>query len=140
VAVALACASRQRPESAEADLVLRGGPIFLADSAGTFKRAIAIRLGRVIALGEEAEALAGPRTRVVELNGRLVTPGMNDAHCHLGAGGLSLLEVDLGGVTTLAEMERRIAEAARTAGPGEWITGRGWDQTRSIAAAKLDCE
>jgi len=114
----------------QADLLLRNGPIFLADSAGTTRRAIAVRLGRVTAFDEDAEALAGPRTRVVDLGGRLVTPGMNDAHCHLGAGGLSLLEVDLRGVTSLAEIARRVTEAAKSAAPGEWITGRGWDQTR----------
>ncbi|MFL5450715.1 MAG: amidohydrolase [Myxococcales bacterium] len=130
VALVLGCASRQRPQGVQADLLLRNGPIFLADSAGTTRRAIAVRLGRVSAFDEDAEALAGPRTRVVDLGGRLVTPGMNDAHCHLGAGGLSLLEVDLRGVTSLAEIARRVGEAAKSAAPEEWITGRGWDQTR----------
>src|SRR2546423_8843702 len=125
-----ACASRQRPDAFEADLLLRGGPIFLADSAGTTSRALAIRLARVVAHDADAEALVGRRTRVIDLRGRLVTPGMNDAHCHLGAGGLGLLEVDLRGSTSLAEIERRVAEGAKSAAPGEWITGRGWDQTR----------
>ncbi|TMA21154.1 MAG: amidohydrolase [Deltaproteobacteria bacterium] len=129
-ALACACASRQRADAFEADLLLRGGPIFLADSAGTTHRALAVRLARVVALDADAEALVGPRTRVVDLRGRLATPGMNDAHCHLGAGGLGLLEVDLRGSTSLAEIERRVAEGAKSAAPGEWITGRGWDQTR----------
>src|SRR4051812_1774947 len=125
-----ACASRQGPNAYEADLLLRGGPIFLADSAGTMHRALAVRLARVVALDAEAESLAGPRTRIVDLRGRLVTPGMNDAHCHMGPGGLALLEVDLRGATSLAEIERRVAEGAKSAAPGEWITGHGWDQTR----------
>lgn len=123
-------------DAAAADMVLRGGKVFLADSAGTVTRAIALRDGEVIAVGGDAEisALVGPATEVVELAGRLVTPGFNDAHVHFASGGASLLAVDLLGTTSLAEIERRVAEAAATAAPGEWILGRGWDHTRLPAA------
>ena len=90
---ALSCASSPARLPPAADVLLRGGPVFVA--RGKHATAIAIRGDRVVALGEEAERLAGPSTRVVELRGRLVTPGMNDAHCHLGAGGLSMLDVSL---------------------------------------------
>ena len=115
-----------------ADMVLVNGRIFVADSAGTIVRAMAVREGKVVATGSDAEirALAGPGTRVVDLAGRLVTPGFNDAHVHVPAGGGSLLNVDLLGVTSLAEVERRVRDAAAKAEPGEWILGRGWDQTR----------
>jgi predicted amidohydrolase YtcJ len=63
-----------------------------------------------------------------------VTPGFNDAHLHFGAGGLSLLTVQLGGTTSLAQIEERVRAAAAAARPGEWITGRGWDQTRLPAS------
>ena len=56
-------------------------------------------------------------------------PGFNDAHLHLAAGGLVHLEVDLVGVKSLAEMQQRIAEHAKTTPPGDWIIGRGWDHT-----------
>lgn len=119
-----------------ADLVLRGGRVFLADQANTVVEAVAVRGDRVVVAGSDAEvsALVGPRTRTVELAGRLVTPGFNDAHLHFAAGGASLLAVDLLGVTSLAEVERRVAAAAARAQPGEWILGRGWDQTRMPAA------
>jgi predicted amidohydrolase YtcJ len=118
--------------SSAADLVLRGGRIFLADSVGTVAEAVAIRDGRVLSAGTDAEIgrLVGSRTEVVELEGRLVTPGFNDSHLHFAAGGMSLLAADLLGTTSLAEVERRVAAAAATAAPGEWITGRGWDHTR----------
>jgi predicted amidohydrolase YtcJ len=124
------------PPPAPADRVLRGGRVFLADPANTLAQAIAVRGGRVVAVGTDAEvaALAGPGTRVVELGGRLVTPGFNDAHIHFAPGGASLLNVDLLGATSLAEIERRVAAAAAQAQPGEWIQGRGWDQTRLPAA------
>jgi predicted amidohydrolase YtcJ len=127
------CAGPQRPAApAPADLLLRNGKVFVA--AGSLSTAVAVRADRVVALGADAEALAGPRTRVVDLRGRLVTPGMNDAHCHFAAGGVAMLEVDLRGAVSLAEIERRVRAAAAAAGPGEWITGRGWDQTRLPAA------
>src|SRR5437588_7318279 len=148
-AVALACASTSAKQSAgalpeptggapgapsalyretSADLVLRGGEVFV--SAGNVVSALAIRGERVVAAGPDAERLIGPSTRVVDLRGRLATPGMNDAHCHFGSGGLSMLEVDLRGASSLGEVESRVRAAAAKASPGEWILGRGWDQTR----------
>jgi hypothetical protein len=128
------CAARTLPPPAQADLVLRGGRVFTADDRGTVARSVAVRGDRIAAVDVAAEALIGTRTRVVELRGRLVTPGMNDAHCHFGPGGLSLLEVDLVGTTSLAEIERRVRAAAGSAAAGEWVTGRGWDQTRLPAS------
>src|SRR5438477_3474197 len=129
---ALACASAPGRPAPSADLVLRGGPVFVA--AGKRSTAVAIRGDRIAALGEEAERMVGASTRVVDLRGRLVTPGINDAHCHLGAGGLSMLEVDLRGASSLREIESRVRAAADKAALGEWMTGRGWDQTRLRAS------
>lgn len=115
-----------------ADLVLYGGKVFLADSAHSVVDAIAVRDGRVIKVGDRADVipLIGPGTESYELAGRLVTPGFNDAHLHFAGGGQALLSVDLLGTGSLAEIERRVAEAAARAQPGEWIVGRGWDHTR----------
>ncbi|HEU4880909.1 MAG TPA: amidohydrolase, partial [Longimicrobium sp.] len=123
-------------EASAADRVFTGGRVFLADSANTIVQAIALRDGRVLAVGTDAEVrrFAGPSTEVIDLRGRLVTPGFNDAHIHFGAGGRGLLEVDLLATTSLAEIERRVATAAAQAQPGEWILGRGWDHTRLPAS------
>ncbi|HEU0013829.1 MAG TPA: amidohydrolase [Longimicrobium sp.] len=120
------------PGPGQADLVVYNAKVFVADPGNTVVRAFAVRGGRVLATGTDAEmrALAGPGTRVLDLEGRLVTPGFNDAHIHFGAGGRSLLDVSLLGATSLAEIESRVAAAAARAEPGEWILGRGWDQTR----------
>jgi predicted amidohydrolase YtcJ len=125
----------------EADMVLHGGRVFVADSAGTMAQALAIRDGKVVAVGRDADVapLVGPRTQVVELGGRLVTPGFNDAHIHFAAGGRALLNVQLLNTTSLAEIERRVKEAADAAQPGEWIQGRGWDQTR-LPAGELGAD
>ena len=114
-----------------ADMVLLGGRVFVADAALTEHEAIAIRGGRVMAVGQTAwiETMIGPNTRVLRLNGRLVTPGFNDTHMHLASGGVSMLEVVLQGATSLEEVMARVREAVAQAQPGEWIVGRGWDQT-----------
>ncbi len=94
-------------------------------------RAMAVRDGRIVAIGtnEEIQKLKRGHTQVVDLGGHFVMPGFNDAHLHLAAGGLQLVEVDLVGVNSLAEMQQRIAEHAKTTPPGDWIVGRGWDHT-----------
>lgn len=124
------------PDPPAADMVLRGGIVFLADSGGTRATALAVSGNQISAVGSDAEISGwiGPDTRVVELEGRLVTPGMNDAHLHLGPGGLTFLRVQLQGATSVDEIERRVRRAAEEAEPGEWIRGRGWDQTRLPAS------
>jgi len=135
--MALALPAPAAAQQVFADLVLVGGKVFLADRAGTTTSALAVRDGRVLLAGTDAQvrALAGPATRVVELRGRLVTPGFNDAHLHLPSGGGFLQSVNLLDTRSPAEVERRVAEAAARSAPGEWIIGRGRDQTRWTGAA-----
>jgi predicted amidohydrolase YtcJ len=95
-------------------------------------QAMAARHGRIIAVGTTAEIqrMKGPHTQVVDLGGRFVVPGFNDAHLHLANGGFEKMSVELAGTKSLQEMKERIAERAKSAPPGEWITGRGWDDTK----------
>ncbi len=95
-------------------------------------QALAIRGGRVVAVGSNSDTqkLKGPATQVVDLGGRFVMPGFNDAHLHLASGGFEKLNVSLAGTKSLEEMQARIAERVKTAAPGEWILGRGWDDTK----------
>lgn len=114
--------------AARADLVLAGGEIWTM--TGERATAIAVRGATIAAVGGDAEirALIGPETRVIELAGRAVSPGLIDSHAHLYGLGSSLEAVALRGVTSPEEAARRVAAAAETAAPGDWITGRGWDQ------------
>lgn len=111
-----------------ADLVLRGGRVWpgrgLAEAS-----AIALRGERVVGLGSDdaLAALIGGATRVVELRGRLVVPGFNDAHVHLLSGGFGLLSVDLRDATDAAELARRLGAHARTLPKGTWIQNGNWD-------------
>ena len=92
--------------------------------------AIAVAGDKIIAIGgDEVLSHKGPKTQLIDLGGKFVMPGFNDAHCHLANGGQTKLQVDLTGVQSVAEMKQRIADRVRTAAPGEWILGRGWDHT-----------
>ncbi|HEY2116622.1 MAG TPA: amidohydrolase [Candidatus Angelobacter sp.] len=94
-------------------------------------QALAVLGGKIIAVGsnEKIRKMKGPRTKVVDLGGHFVMPGFNDAHVHLGSGGFEKLNVDLVGSKSLDDMKQRIAARVKTAAPGEWIQGRGWDHT-----------
>ncbi|MCA1592150.1 MAG: amidohydrolase [Acidobacteria bacterium] len=111
-------------------LLLFNGKVFTSDARGTVAEAVAIDGERIVAVGTNAEiraAYAG--ARMIDLKGRLVTPGFNDAHIHFLGGGRSLLLVNLMGARTLAEAKERVATRVREVKPGAWILGRGWDHT-----------
>ncbi len=112
----------------EADLVLRGGKVFVARGRAR-AAAVAVKDGRVLAVGSagEVDPWVGPRTRVVELAGRLVVPGFNDAHVHLVEGGMGLLSVDLRGAKDEADLVRRIEAHAQGLPKGAWIQHGNWD-------------
>ena len=99
---------------------------------GRVEGSLAVRGGRIVYLGPDAgaDALRGPKTRVIDLAGRAVTPGLIDAHSHLVGLGEALQQVDLTGVTTYEEVVRRVREAAAQAPAGAWVRGWGWDQNR----------
>jgi predicted amidohydrolase YtcJ len=120
-----------------ADVVLRGGVVLTAVEGADPVTAIAIAGDRVLAVGsdEELADLIGAGTRVIELDGRLVTPGINDAHLHFASGGLSLLRVDLNGTTTLDAIEERVRAAAEGQPAGTWIVGRGWPTKEALDRA-----
>jgi len=135
--------SAQQPQS-HADVIFVNGDIYPAAHtsfvwASAFEKphlpgrvnALAVANGKIIAAGsnEEIQKLKGPKTQVIDLGGHFVMPGFNDAHVHLGSGGFEKLNVDLVGSKSLDDMKQRIAARVKTAAPGEWIIGRGWDHT-----------
>jgi len=115
--------------SLPAELVRSGG---MPCESHTYAEALAVKDGKVLAVGDATTILKLKdwHTTVVDLRGHFVLPGFNDAHLHLASGGLEKLNVDLRGTASLAEMQQRVAERARVLAPGEWIRGRGWDQTK----------
>jgi predicted amidohydrolase YtcJ len=126
--LAAALVSGEAAASPAADLVLRGGHVW-AGKGRPNATAVAVKDGRVAALGRDADvqSLIGPSTRVVDLHGRLVVPGFNDAHVHFLSGGFGLLSVSLRDARDEQDFVRRIAEHARTLPKGTWIQEGNWD-------------
>ena len=120
------------PESAgpTPDMIFLNGDIY-TQATPARAQAIAVRDGRIVAIGsnEDVRKLKVEHTQVVDLGGHFVMPGFNDAHVHLEEAGLEAQSVDLRGTRSLQEMQQRIAASAKTAAPGEWLVGGGWDQT-----------
>lgn len=109
-----------------ADLVLFRGKIVTVDDAFSIREAIAMKDGRILAVGGNELRNRYPSARVVDLRGRTVIPGFHDTHIHLG--GHSRRYIDLNDTTSLAQLKHQVAEKTKELGPGEWITGGGWDE------------
>jgi len=120
--------------SIHADLVILGGNVITVDSIKPRTQAIAVKFGRVLAVGQDDELkpLVGPDTRVVDARGKTIIPGLNDAHCHVLSAGRSHFQVNCGPtvVKSIAEIKKAIAEKAKTTSKGEWIVGFGYDDTK----------
>ena len=114
------------------DLMLLGGKVVTVDAQSSIREALAIRDGEILALGSSAEMrrLVGPATRVVELGGRTVIPGLIDSHLHAIRAALSFsTEVNWIGARSLAEALARIGAAAERMPSGAWlIVAGGWNE------------
>lgn len=113
---------------APADLVLTGGTVWVGDDAGTRAEAVAARGGRIVAVGSAAEVdgWIGPRTEVVELDGRFVSPGFIDNHTHFNRAGELLLGVNLLEVSDAEGLRAEVAATAERLPEGAWMTGGSW--------------
>lgn len=111
-----------------ADLVLTGGRVATMDAARSFASALAVRDGRIVAVGPQSvvSAHVGPSTRVIELRGRTVTPGFQDAHVHPVHGGLAMLRCDLHEDAMSGPPDDLIAAYVASHPDETWIRGSGW--------------
>jgi predicted amidohydrolase YtcJ len=117
-----------------ADLVVVSAKIWTGDPARPEAEALAVRGGRIVAVGSNAdvEPLRGPKTRVLEGRSRRVVPGFIDAHTHMTMGGLNLLAVDLRRTKDPADFSRQLAAFARTRPAGQWISDGAWDHEQWV--------
>jgi predicted amidohydrolase YtcJ len=120
----LSCAPRQH-----ADIIFQNAVVWTGTGSDGVT-CVAVTGDRIVYTGDDdgASRLRGPNTRVVDLHGRLLLPGLVDAHAHLHSLGRALGEVALEGTDSAADVAARVTDAQTGAVPGSWIHGRGWDQ------------
>jgi predicted amidohydrolase YtcJ len=109
------------------DTIFSGGPVFTSGAVRARPTAVAVEAGRVVAVGhDEVVDLAGPRTERVDLRGRMLVPGFQDAHVHPVWAGVDMLRCDLSGLHRAQDYLARIGEYARAHAEEEWVLGAGW--------------
>jgi len=116
-----------------ADLVFINGNVITVDPTDRICEAIAVKTGKILGVGSnnEIKKLIDEQTRVIDLKGRSLTPGMIDVHGHFAMGGTSylfVLDIRYPKVTSIAQVLEMIEERASVSEPGQWIQGRGWDE------------
>lgn len=132
--------------TAAADLVLTNASVLTMDPQRPAATSVAVKDGAVIAVGGDTDTggLVGPRTRVLNADGRFALPGFHDSHNHLMTTGLGMLRPGLHAAHTVADVQAVVARAAAATAPGDWIeTGPAWHENqlaerRFPTAAELD--
>lgn len=120
-------ADRADKPARHADLVLTGGPVHTVDPVRPRATAVAVRGERIVAVGhDEVHALIGPGTEVVDLRGRLLVPGFQDAHVHPVGAGVEMGQCDLSAVSGAEQYAAHIRAYADAHPERAWITGGGW--------------
>ena len=117
------------------DLVLINGKVLTLDDRSTVTEAVAVRDGTILATGTSAsiKLLAGDRTRVLDVHGKTVIPGLIDTHAHFKAAGLADYVVNMSRAKTIAEALEAIKVFAAKKKPGEWIVGGAWHPPSQLA-------
>jgi predicted amidohydrolase YtcJ len=132
VACSGASTDRCAPVDAKpAELIFTNGNIYTANDLQPRAEAIAVRDGRIVFVGTNRQAAEyrGDGTRVIDLGGNTVVPGLTDAHCHLSGVGAREMTLNLEGTASLADFLARVKKQVDAAKPGAWVTGRGWIET-----------
>ena len=117
--------------AAPPSVVFVNGNIYTANDKQPRAEAIAVTSDRITFVGKNGDArkLAGEGTRVVDLRGKTVMPGLTDAHCHIFGIGEREMHLNLEGTNTREEFLAKVKERVAQAEPGKWVTGRGWIET-----------
>jgi predicted amidohydrolase YtcJ len=131
--VAQAAAAQQF--NPDPELILVNGKILTMNSSSTVAEAVAIRDGKILAVGNNSaiRPLAGAQTRVVDLAGKTVVPGLIDTHAHFKAAGLAEYVVNMSRAKNVTEALDAIKAFAATKKPGEWIIGSAWHPPSQLA-------
>lgn len=115
-----------------ADLVIYGGKIYTVNDQQPIVEAVAVKGDRIIFAGTESETrqFISENTEILDLQGRIMTPGFIEGHGHIMGIGYAELNLDLMEVKSYDELVEKVKNAAEKTAPGEWIIGRGWHQDK----------
>jgi len=118
-------------QTGNADLILRNGLIYTVSDRQPRAEAVAVKGDRILFVGSNADSkkYEGTGTRIVDLRGATMVPGLTDAHYHLSGVGMRELTLNLEGTSSLAEFLGKVKARVDQAKPGDWVTGRGWIET-----------
>src|SRR5260370_33704067 len=114
-----------------ANLVFKNGNIYAVNESMPRAQAVAVKGDRIVFVGsnDAVQKFVGKDTRVVDLHGNTVLPGITDAHHHLSGVGFREMTLNLEGISNLQDFLARVKTRVDQAKPGEWVTGRGWIET-----------
>src|SRR6185503_2800382 len=114
-----------------ADTLFINGNFYTVNERQPRAEAIAVKAGKIIFVGsnKDARSYQGKSTRVIDLHGGTVVPGLTDSHYHLAGVGAREMTLNLEGTTSLEQFLAMVKERVDRARPGEWVTGRGWIET-----------
>ncbi|MEJ2583889.1 MAG: amidohydrolase [Robiginitalea sp.] len=120
------------PDRESATLLIYGGTIYTMDSTQATVEAVATKGDLILFAGslEEAEQYKTDQTQLIDLQGKTMTPGLIEGHGHFMGLGYNELDLDLMNTTSYQQIVDAVADKVKTVKPGEWITGRGWHQSK----------
>jgi predicted amidohydrolase YtcJ len=129
--IAVCCALSGQLNAETAETVFINGNIHTGNEHAPHAEAIAVRTGRIVFVGSNADAKTFQKAaaRVVDLAGKTVVPGLTDSHCHIFGIGEREMNLNLEGTNTLEDFLARVKERVAKTEHGKWITGRGWIET-----------
>jgi len=124
----IGCSEKETP----ADLIIRGGTIYTVEEGNLSVEAVAVSGDRIVYAGDLAgiKKFEGENTKIIDLQGKTMTPGFIEGHGHFMGLGYNELQLDLMNVTSYEELVQKVNEAIAKAQPGQWIVGRGWHQDK----------
>jgi len=119
------------PQGEPADLAFRNGQVYTANERQPRAQAVAVKGNKIVYVGDNGglRRFVGPNTRIVDLRGATMLPGLADAHMHLSGVGEREMTLNLEGTSTLADFLAKVKARVDSARPGQWVTGRGWIET-----------
>ncbi|HEX8060252.1 MAG TPA: amidohydrolase, partial [Cyclobacteriaceae bacterium] len=128
IVILFSCSEKRAP----ADTIIYGGKIYTMNNSQPEVEAVAVSGTKIVFTGSQAEAMEykGDNTRMIDLQGKTMTPGFIEGHGHIMGLGYNELNLNLSDVKSYDELVERVKVAAAKAQPGQWIVGRGWHQDK----------